>query len=314
MITARKIKAVAIGHAVADALGVPVEFRSRETLDENPVTEMLGFGTHRVPKGAWSDDTSMALASLDSLARGVFDFDDVMRKFGEWYFEDKYTPTGEVFDAGGTCIYAIHRYNNKNISIDECGSSGEGTNGNGSLMRIYPFVVVCALADLSEKLWEPIIEKASALTHAHERSKLGCKIYARILMSLLFDPSETSLKNALTAASEKYATSLEYCHYQRIFSPDFKKLTRETIKSTGYVVDTLEAALWCLMTTNDYKSCVLKAANLGDDTDTVAAVAGSLAGALYGYDGIPDEWRNALLKRDYIEELCLSVYNAWSKK
>ena len=314
MITAQKIKAVAIGHAVADALGVPVEFRSREALDENPVTEMLGFGTHHVPKGSWSDDTSMALASLDSLTRGVFDFDDVMRKFGEWYFEDKYTPTGEVFDAGGTCIYAIHRYNNKNISIDECGSSGEGTNGNGSLMRIYPFVVVCALADLPEKLWEPIIEKASALTHAHERSKLGCKIYARVLMSLLSDPCETSLKNALTAASEKYAASLEYCHYQRMFSPDFKKLTREEIKSTGYVVDTLEAALWCLMTTNDYKSCVLKAVNLGDDTDTVAAVAGSLAGALYGYKEIPDEWRNALLKRDYIEELCLSVYNVWSKK
>jgi ADP-ribosylglycohydrolase len=102
-------------------------------------------------------------------------------------------------------------------------------------------------------------------------------------------------------------------YYSRIFESNFASLTRDEIKSTGYVVDTLEAALWCLMTTTDYKSCVLKAVNLGEDTDTVAAVAGGLAGALYGYDSIQKEWRDTLIKRDYIEELCKTACNNWLK-
>ena len=100
--------------------------------------------------------------------------------------------------------------------------------------------------------------------------------------------------------------------YKRLFSPDFDKTPVSKIKSTGYVVDTLEAAVWCLMTTDNYKDCVLKAVNLGDDTDTVAAIAGGLAGALYGYDSIPEEWRNTLIKREYIEELCERASKAWN--
>ena len=100
--------------------------------------------------------------------------------------------------------------------------------------------------------------------------------------------------------------------YKRLFSPDFDKTPASEIKSTGYVVDTLEAAVWCLMTTDNYKDCELKAVNLGDDTDTVAAIAGGLAGALYGYDGIPEEWRNTLIKREYIEELCERASKAWN--
>lgn len=299
-----QIKSVILGHAVGDALGVPVEFCEREELVANPVTDMLGYGTYPYPEGCWSDDTSMSLAALDSLASGELDFDDIMIKFGEWYYDDKYTPTGEAFDIGSACSIAIDNYFVYHKHIEECGLKEERSNGNGSLMRIHPFALMAYYNRRLRSEWEFIIEKGSALTHAHERSKLGCKIYTLILFHLLDVPNKKSVKLALNMAKCRFVNNKEYYHYQRLFAYNFADLPCDDIKSTGYVVDTLEAAVWCLLTTDNYKDCVLKAVNLGDDTDTVAAVAGSLAGALYGYDAIPQEWLYTLKCRDYIEEMC----------
>ena len=311
-----KIKAVMLGHAVGDALGVPVEFCEREALMRDPVTDMRGYGTYPYPAGCWSDDTSMSLAALDSLSCGNLDFDDVMSKLGAWYYEDEYTPTGEMFDVGNTCSYAIDRYFMGHKSIAECGLAGERSNGNGSLMRIHPFVLYAYAAFLNGTeegywRWMGCIKQASALTHAHERSIMGCHIYADCLSFLLKESTKESLKAGIRFAERDLDYLPEFAHYKRIFDPDFANLPMEKIKSTGYVVDTLEAALWCILTTDSYRNCVLKAVNLGDDTDTVAAVAGGLAGALYGYDAIPKEWLEALKRRDYIEEMCERASSAW---
>ena len=309
-----KVKSVMIGHAVGDALGVPVEFCSREELDESPVTDMTGFGSYPVPAGAWSDDTSMTLAALDSLSKGAVDYDDIMENFVRWCSEDSYTPTGEMFDIGRTCLTAIRHY----LATDgkpalECGLSDEHSNGNGSLMRIHPFVLYAYAKNLPFVEWLELIKNGSSITHSHDRSKLGCLIYAFVLYHLLTDQSRGAIENALARAECHLRDCAEFSYYHRIFSSNFANLTREEIKSTGYVVDTLEAALWCLLTTKDYKSCVLKAVNLGDDTDTVAAVAGGLAGILYGYDSIPLEWRNTLIKREYIEAMCETACDNWEK-
>lgn len=308
------MKSVMIGHAVGDALGVPVEFCGRDELDESHVTDMMGFGSYPVPAGAWSDDTSMTLAALDSLATGKVDYDEIMENFVRWCSEDAYTPTGEMFDIGRTCLTAIRNY----LATDgkpalECGLNDEHSNGNGSLMRIHPFVLYAFAKNLPLVEWLELVRNGSAITHAHDRSELGCLIYAFVLYHLLADPSKGAIKNALARAECHLRDCAEMPYYSRIFKSNFASLTRDEIKSTGYVVDTLEAALWCLMTTTDYKSCVLKAVNLGEDTDTVAAVAGGLAGALYGYDSIPKEWRDTLINRDYIEELCKTACNNWLK-
>ena len=304
-----KIKSVMLGPAIGDALGVPVEFCTREELDEKPVTDMIGFGSYPVPEGCWSDDTSMSLAALDSLASGKLDFDDIMVKFGEWYYDDEYTPKGEMFDVGNTCSYAIDNYFVYHKPIEECGLTRERSNGNGSLMRIHPFVLYAYAKQMSIDEWLGVIVKASALTHAHDRSKIGCLIYTFVLMSLLKDKGKGGIEDGLKKAKHYLNACAEFTPYERIFKNDFATLPRDEIKSSGYVVDTLEAALWCVLTTEDYKSCVLKAVNLGDDTDTVAAVAGSLAGALYGIDGIPNEWKAKLQKNTYIKQLCLEFYN-----
>ncbi len=303
------IESVVFGHAVGDALGVPVQFFSREKRDQDPVSEMRSFGVYPFPAGAWSDDTSMALCALDSLARGQVWFDEVMANFGRWYYKDEFTPTGKMFDVGGTCAEAINNYFIGHKSVYECGPADERANGNGSLMRIYPFILFSIFRD--GELDTELIASASALTHTHSRAKLGCCIYAYVLVELLNTPSKAAVYSGLEKAKIRLSNDPEFSHYRRIFSEGFSELLRDEIKSSGYVVDTLEAALWCLVTTGSYRDCVLKAVNLGGDTDTIAAVAGSLAGALYGIDAIPPEWLDILIRREYIEALCEKTYDKW---
>ena len=321
----KKIKSVILGHAIGDALGVPVEFCTREELDENPVTEMMGYGSYPVPEGCWSDDTSMALCALDSLAKGKLNYNEIMQNFVRWASFDEFTPTGEMFDIGRTCLKAIRRYlDSDGTDATKSGLDGENYNGNGSLMRIHPFALFLFYNGLAEEKYIEVIHNASALTHAHERSKMACGIYTFVLWELLAKPHRSSIIKGLNRARRFYQDSEEFVIYDRMLmkrigwiyrhweDPDeHKEVTRDEIKSSGYVVDTLEAAVWCLMTTNDYKSCVLKAVNLGDDTDTVAAIAGSLAGALYGQEGIPCEWLEKLKKKEYICDICNKASDVW---
>ena len=304
------IKSVVIGHAVADAIGVPVEFCTRESLEKSPVTDMMGYGTYAVPAGAWSDDTSMSIAALDVLADGEIRYKEIMENFVKWCDLNEYTPTGEMFDIGGTCRRAIQNFTWGETPL-ACGLTGQYENGNGSLMRIHPFVLMAYFRGTLRDVWEPFVTNASSLTHAHERSVLACKIYALVLFALMDTPSKQSVREALATAKKRYADSPEYATYERLFSDHFSSISVNAIKSTGYVVDTLEAALWCLLNTDSYESCVLKAVNLGEDTDTVAAVAGGLAGALYGYKAIPRNWRKTLIKRRYIEKMCDRAAKNW---
>ena len=308
-----KIKSVILGHAVADALGVPAEFRSRAELDENPITDMVGYGTYNMPAGCWSDDTSMTLAALDSLASGRGDYDEIMQNFRRWYHSGEYTPTGVMFDVGGTCRQAILNYTRKHKKPLECGLTDAYSNGNGSLMRILPFVLYAVAAGY-DNFGLKMVSEASALTHAHERAKIGCVIYYILMFHLLADPCKRSMQIGLQESRRFCQEFPEAVHYQRLFEKNFPDLPGEQIRSTGYVVDTLEAAVWCVMTTDSYAECVLKAVNLGDDTDTIAAVAGGMAGALYGLNGIPKEWLAKLQRREWIEKMCERAADNWASK
>jgi ADP-ribosylglycohydrolase len=300
-----------IGHAVGDALGVPVEFCDREKLIDDPITDMVGYGTYPVPVGAWSDDTSMSLCALDALCDKVWSWDKIMNNFAEWLEEGRFTPTGEAFDVGRTCLDAIIKYIRDNIPARECGCDGEYSNGNGSLMRIHPFVLYAHAKSMPLAEWTSLVDDGSKITHAHERSRLGCLIYSFVLLALLEDQSRAAVELGLGRAEKALSEWDEMSHYKRLFEQDFASLHPDEIKSSGYVVDTLEAALWCLLTTESFRDCVLKAVNLGEDTDTVAAVAGGLAGALYGYDAIPSEWKNTLINRERIEEMCVKACESW---
>lgn len=317
-------KAGIFGVVVGDALGVPVEFTGREERDRDPVTDMREYGTHNQPVGTWSDDSSMMLATLDSIKTcSGFDYDDIMKKFGEWNFEGKYTPHGRVFDIGITCSKAISKYRHGQTNPLDCGGNSEYDNGNGSLMRIMPASLAFAT---SEDYWENIdkavevVQNVSRLTHGHPRSLIGCVLYTAICHELIFIGERSVADTVQTAVdktfdyygsadgkewyNDEFRSELDKNVYHRLRNTaSFKKLERSKIKSSGYVVDTLEAAVWCLLNTDTFKDCTLAAVNLGSDTDTVGAVAGGLAGLLYGFEGIPAAWVKVIVAREWIEGL-----------
>ncbi|MDR2546092.1 MAG: ADP-ribosylglycohydrolase family protein [Lachnospiraceae bacterium] len=305
------IKDGIIGLCVADALGVPVEFLSRNFLQRNPVVDMRGYGTYNQPPGTWSDDTSMTLCLLDSLTNGL-DYADMMRKFALWMNNAEYTAYDEVFDVGVTTGKALSEFA-KGTDPLLCGGSGEYDNGNGSLMRILPLIfhLRSFFGDVfayNDKAFD-IIHNVSSLTHAHSRSHVACGIYLSVANRLLESKNiNTAFSAGMNDAKRYYRSKNRYydelAYFDRLYDDDFRYTAKENIKSSGYVVDTLEAAFWCLLTTECYEDCVLKAVNLGEDTDTVAAVTGGLAGLFYGYKAIPEKWLKQIARLDFIINLC----------
>ncbi len=274
-----------MGLVVGDALGLPVEFCAR---DRFHITGMTGYGTFDMPPGTWSDDSSLTLATVESIARvGEIDTDDIMRNFSLWFTNHYFTPYEKTFDVGRTTYEAIQRYLD-GVEPEQCGGAAEWNNGNGSLMRILPL----AFVDCDDT----VIDWVSSLTHAHEISRIACRIYIKIARHLLHGGDLRELLQRMLIEREEF---------NRL--PVIEHFPRERIESGGYVLDTLESALWCLLHSNSYRECVLLAVNLGSDTDTTGAVAGGLAGIMYGTGGekgIPEEWIQQIAKKEWIAELC----------
>lgn len=293
-----KVYDAIMGLAVGDALGVPVEFKKRDTYK---VCDMTGYGTYNQPPGTWSDDSSMTFATMESIARlGKIDTTDIMKNFLKWYRNKEFTPHREVFDIGCSTRMALERYES-GTDIANCGGNTPTDNGNGGLMRILP------VAFLPENIFKQLkVLDVVKLTHAHVISKFGCLVYVAIAENLL---NGIGKYEAVARAIEKYKSDM-YANttlsvYERL--EIIHKCSRNEIKSSGYVVDTLEAAIWCFLNTNNYRECVLTAVNLGTDTDTITAIAGGLAGILYGCGGetgIPEEWIAQIARKEWIEELC----------
>lgn len=304
-----------MGLVVGDALGMPVQFANRAELKMNPVKTMEGYGVYNMPPGTWSDDSSMALATLDSIREKCdVDYSDIMERFVKWNFNGEYTPAGKAFDQGNTCVEAICNYE---IAKDyrRCGVTGEWANGNGALMRIMP-ACLYAYEKVLRKEWNlkqalECVHQVSALTHNHLRSKMACGFYYFMVKNIiegcegLLERLQNGVDDAMDYYHEDIFNYTELAHYTRLFQLDeFAKEHEDTIKSSGYVVDSLEAAIWCLITTDTMDACLLKVVNLGGDTDTIGAIAGGLAGLFYGYDSVPKEWRELIIKEKEIIALC----------
>lgn len=292
------------GVAVADALGVPVEFTRREVLKENRVIDMRGFGTYNLPSGTWSDDSALTFCLAEALCSG-YDIDQIGAIFVKWYYQDYWTATGHVFDIGVGTRQALYRIKH-GTKAELAGGTDEDSNGNGSLMRILPLIFYSKDKPISERF--ELTKQVSSVTHGHIRSVMACFYYLEFAKQLIegkdkFEIYEEQQKSMPKFFMEVGIDHTEIAHFDRILKEDISTLSEDDIQSGGYVLHTLEASLWCLLTTTDYASAVLKAVNLGRDTDTTAAVTGGLAGLLYGFDAIPSKWVNALARKGNIEEL-----------
>jgi ADP-ribosyl-[dinitrogen reductase] hydrolase len=293
------------GLAVGDALGVPVEFCSREDRVRDPVTDFRGYGTHDQPPGTWSDDTSLTLCTIDALLHSGEDYQAVGKAFVRWSREEIWTPHGRVFDIGGTTSDAIGRLA-RDVPPLQAGRDDEASNGNGSLMRILPVAFWCANRGVAGTV--EAARRFSALTHRHPRSQVGCALFCLIAQRLLAGADPVSaVEGAWDDATqhdtaEPFASELKT--YSRIARPEeLARLNDHEIQGSGYVVEALEASVWSLLTSHDFPEAVLKAVNLGEDTDTTGAITGALAGVRYGVNEIPDDWRSRLARHDDLDKL-----------
>jgi ADP-ribosylglycohydrolase len=308
---------ILFGISVGDAMGVPVEFISREELSQNPVTDMRAFGTFNQPKGTWSDDSSLTFCLAESLLNG-FNLKDIAIKMIQFKDDAYWTAHNEVFDIGVTTILGIEVLEdiiakNDYHLLEKLGNmKDELTNGNGSLMRILP--IICYVKNKPILKQFEIIWQVSALTHYHIRSAIACLIYVKFAENLINgmnkNESYQKMQQDMVLFFKEYSIlQAEQKLFERIIIHSIDTYSIDEIKSSGYVLDSLEASIWCLMNTISYKDAVLKAVNLGHDSDTTASIVGGLAGILYGYESIPNEWMQELARKDQIQILADQLTN-----
>lgn len=307
-----KVRDAFLGLAIGDALGVPFELVKREDLEKDPVTDMVGNKAHNKPPGTWSDDGSMTFCTAESLLDG-FDIDRMAKNYLAWFDDGYWSADGKAFGSGGTTRAALKKIR-EGHSAEGAGRTDPESNGNGSLMRVLPLVFYFDRVGIARM--RDMVFEVSSITHGHNVACLACYYYVRFAMHLIRDADKfdtyhalchefNGLNFAMTFSNENHVMiENDFRAFDRLTKSDISKLPSSAIRSGSYVVDSLEAAIWCLMTSNSYKETVLKAVNLGGDSDSTAAIAGGLAGILYGLDDVPEAWMQKLARKDDIEKLC----------
>jgi ADP-ribosyl-[dinitrogen reductase] hydrolase len=284
-----------LGLACGDAVGTTVEFRARGSFE--PMSDMVGGGPFNLQAGQWTDDTSMALCLAASLVEcGGFDAADQMKRYVKWRSEGYMSSTGNCFDIGGTVAQALERFVITKNPFS--GSDHERSAGNGSLMRLAP-VPMYFYPDLQDVL--KYSGESSRTTHGAAE----CIEASRLLGLLLFKAFEGLSKEEVLFSNNEL--SFECLNVKSIAKGDYRNKSINDIRGSGYVIDSLEAALWCFYSTTSYRDAILKAANLGDDADTTAAICGQISGAFYGVNGIPDSWKNKVAMKEAILKFSSSL-------
>lgn len=282
-----------LGLAIGDAVGTTVEFRARDTFE--PVTDMVGKGPFNLPAGYFTDDTSMALCLAESLIEyPLLDRNDLLSRFSKWYREGVNSPTGRCFDIGTTTRSAIVNWEKTGSVLN---NTGPWDAGNGSIMRLAP-AVIKHYDDMDRAIATAIMQGET--THGSVEACDSCDLLARVLLTAYVTDDKNAVLNV--DAQDGWADSVK-----NILNT--LDVSRDEVKSSGYVIHTLHAALWCFKNTDNFRDAILLATNLGEDADTVAAVTGQIAGAFYGMSGIPIMWLDKLYETGRFIELVDKLTN-----
>lgn len=295
MTTLERFRGCLLGLAVGDAVGTTLEFKPKGSF--TPITDMVGGGPFRLQPGEWTDDTSMALCLAISLLEcHGFNADDQMQRYCRWRDQGYLSSNGYCFDIGNTVNGSLRRYQAEGNPY--AGVTDAWAAGNGSLMRLAP-VPLFYFSEPEQA--EHYAAESSRTTHGAAECLDACRLFSRQLLRALNGDTKEQI---LCADDTFYGTP----KIQKIALGDYRTKDEEGIRGTGYVVDCLEAALWCFFTMDNFEAAILKAANLGDDADTTAAVCGQLAGAYYGLSGIPRHWLDRLVQREMIQDIADRLY------
>lgn len=312
-----RLKNGILGFVIGDAMGVPLEFTKRRN---EKVIDMLEYGSHNMPKGSWSDDSSMVIATMQSVIdnKGYMNYKDIMNNFILWIEKGKFTSNNKTFGVGGTTFKALRNYYYREEFIMYkdplmCGIDDIKDNGNGSLMRILPIAYYCYYKKLKEEKIYKLVKDISSMTHRHSISILGCYIYVLFVIGILNGEEKEKIYEGIRKYNyNKYFDKETINNYSRLLDNDISLLDIDNINSSGYVLNTLEAVIWCFMNSNDYNESIIKAINLGDDVDTIGALVGGLSGSYY--NKINNKWLKDIKRKDYLLDLCSRYYEVLNNK
>lgn len=286
-----RFKGSIFGLAVGDAVGTTLEFKPKGSF--TPINDMMGGGPFNLSAGQWTDDTSMALCMMNSLINKGLNPKDQLDNYVKWYKNGFMSSNGKCFDIGITTKMSLEDYIENGNVISK--NNNKNSSGNGSLMRLSPISMYSYKYSEYQCMENAAI--SSKTTHASQICIDSCKFMAVIIHRLL------------NGANKREALNINYTfcgEVQKVLQGSYKD--NKHIKGTGYAIDTIEAALWGFYSTNDFKTGLLKVVNLGDDADTTGAVYGQIAGAYYGYEGIPTEWINKIAMKEEIESMTETIY------
>lgn len=290
-----------LGLAIGDAMGVYCKGMDRKDLVANPVIKMEGFGAFSVPAGSWSGKTALVLATIDSIInKHTLDYDDMMKRYCNWMYNGAYTSTGVAFDIDEITKNSLLLYFTKKAKVQECGSKDIESNSNDSLIRMLPIALYSFYDDLKDDELLNLIREVSSLTHGHEYSIMGCFIFVKYVHFLLSGFNKFKAYEKVKELNFYKFSENARRAYKRFLTTDIYKLDLDYIKSSNYIVDTLEAVIWTFLNTNTFMEGIIGAINLGGDTNSIAALTGFIAGLV---NGINEDWLSELGNKDYLISL-----------
>ncbi|TMP25942.1 ADP-ribosylglycohydrolase [Pseudoalteromonas rubra] len=285
-----------VGLACGDAVGTTLEFATKGTF--KPLTDMIGGGPFNLNKGQWTDDTSMALCLAHSLLeKQGFDAKDQMERYCKWHNHGYMSSTGTCFDIGMTVSRALRQYQITNIPFS--GATDKYSSGNGSIMRLAP-IPIYYFSDISTCML--YAQESSRTTHGSPLCLDACRLFSFLIHKAFTSQCKNDIFEQIPG---HFCSELD-----PVTTFHFKELDYSMLTGSGYVIDSLISALWCFYHSNDFKESILLAANIGNDADTTAAICGQIAGAFYGYNGIPVDWRESITMAPDIKQLALDLYQA----
>lgn len=298
-----RVKEGILGCAIGDALGTVTKNQSREYLIDHPVLKMTPSLKKGLPKGSWGDTTSLTLATMYAITKKGMDYDYIAENCVSWFTSNKFCSVDEAFDIGKTTLKSLVRFTQRKCPAYECGEATYNDNGNSALKMMFPLAFYFTANKENKDIVFDTIQKVASITHKHEISICACYIYVHFLMYLLNGNNKYAAIKNLKHLDYSMFSNATQKYFSRLLIGNIQELNIDEIKSSHFVVDTLEATLWCFLKSDNYRDCVVAATNIGGDTAVIGALAGGMASIYYGTNNIPKDWMDNIRKKDYIVEI-----------
>ena len=304
-----RVKEGIIGSAIGDALGCSTKDQNREYLLDSPVLKMYPNIKKGIPRGSWGESTSLMITTSAISRRGI-DYNYIADACVSWFTGNKYCSVREAFGIGESTLKSLIRYTQREKNAFDCGEEGKEANGNGALKMVLPLAYYFTAKKSSKDEVYDIVKKVCSITHKNELCVCACYIYVHFVMLILNGNNKYSALKKIKLLDYSMFSNNTLESFSRILIGNIQELEIDEIDSSSYVVSTLESALWCFAMSDNFKDCIVAAANLGNDTSTIGALAGAIAGIYYGTNKIPVNWDESLRKKDYLTDIS-EVYETY---